>query len=115
MKVKLSHKSVVFKITEDELKALQLQKTLTETISFGAEKLCFVLLPITGAAETDNSQLNASFDKKNGVITLGVHPDAPRSLSEMGRSKEGIAHDGGGMRLFLQVDLKKDSRLRKSG
>lgn len=114
MKVKLSRKSVVFKISEDELKVLQAQDPVTEIIDFGSERLDFVLSPVIKQEKASDDQLYINFDKQNGVITLFVRLDALRSLSEMGRSKEGVVHDGDVVQLSLQVDLKKDSRPRKS-
>lgn len=105
MNVKLEDGSLTFKITEAELAALQAQRAL---------RVAVVLAPDTLMVEIKPGDESAvSFCRSDAVLRLRISDAQLQQLSDMGKSKQGIALQSGGVEIQVQVDLRSDTRAWK--
>lgn len=107
MNVKITESSVTFKITEEEMNVLAEGKTLEETVPLGSSGFAMKIDPQSG------HDLRVAIDPEKPSLTLYTTKEQLKKLVDMGRSKEGLFAHTDNLDLFLQVDLRADSRLRK--
>ncbi len=100
MKLKIENGSLRFKITEDELQKLRTGKILNEAVNIAGSRLAFIINP---AGETD--AMISSY--RDGFVRLIVSPALIEELAGKGRSKEGIEDEHDGLKLSLQVDVRR--------
>ena len=116
MNVKISEDSVTFKITEEEMKHLLTGSTLEKKILIGQSDFVMVIDPNPHEYFEDfkEAPLKLILDRAESCLTLCTTVDEIKKLSEMGKSREGLSAHIGGIDVFLQVDVRKDSRPRQN-
>lgn len=107
MNVKITGSSVTFKITEEEMNLLATGKLLEKTVSIGADRFVMRINPQSG------HDLRIVMDRERLSLTLCTTKEQIKKLVGMGKSKEGLSVHVNGLDVFLQVDLRADSRPRK--
>ena len=115
MNVKITEKSVVFKITEDELHILSAGQTLEKSLPIGGNDFAMVIdpTPETYFEDFEKAPLKLILDKDESCLMLCTSKEQIQNLIAMGRSKEGLSAHTNGINVFLQVDLRADSRPRR--
>lgn len=108
MNVKFSENAVTFKITEQELNRLLTGAPLEQTLRIGLDDFSMSIDP--GASEDGHAAMHILWDRPKARLSLRTTLDQIRELSAMGKSREGLSAHLGGMDVFLQVDVRKDSR-----
>jgi hypothetical protein len=116
MNVKISEDSVTFKITEEEMKHLLTGSALEKKILIGQSDFVMVIDPNPHEYFEDfkEAPLKLILDRAESCLMLCTTIDEIRKLSEIGRSREGLSAHIGGIDVFLQVDVRKDSRPRQN-
>ena len=117
MNVKITEKSVTFKITEQELHFLNTGQSLEKLVPIGGQDFAMVINPAPDEMfrDLENAPLKLILDKDESCLMLCTNKKQIQYLIDIGRSKEGLAAHIDGLDVFLQVDLKGDSRPRKKG
>lgn len=117
MNVKITEKSVTFKITEEEMAQLLSGHALMQKVSIGRSNFSMKIDPNTGDLfeEFKEASLKVIFDQANSCLMLCTTRTEIQKLSDMGRSRDGLSARTGGLNIHLQVDLRADSRPRKEG
>ncbi|HRK98383.1 MAG TPA: hypothetical protein PLE43_07905 [Alphaproteobacteria bacterium] len=106
MNIKFSSQSVTFKISEEELKSLIVDKKLIESLLISGQKVSFAIFPVqSGEMVLD---LTEGF-----AFSLQLPNPKIQELSEMGKSRDGIFLLQDNLKIFVQVDVKSDTRSRK--
>lgn len=115
MNVKITEKSVTFKITEEEMNDLLAGHTLEKKIPIGQSTFSMRIDPNAGDRFEDlkEAPLKLVLDGAESCLMLCVTPEEIQKLSDMGRSREGLSVHADGLDVYLQVDLKADSRPRQ--
>lgn len=115
MNVKITEKSVTFKITEDELNILSTGQPIEKSVPIGGNDFAMVIDPDPAEYFEDfkEAPLKLILDKDESCLMLCTSKDQIQKLIDMGRSKEGLCAHVNGLDVFLQVDLKADSRPRQ--
>lgn len=115
MNVKISETSVTFKITEKELNHLLTGETLEQKVPIGGCDFVMLIDPaFSGHLEDiEKSSLRIVFDKSEPRLKLCTTMDEIRKLVDMGRNRDGLSARADNLDIFLQVDIRKDSRERK--
>ena len=103
MNVKISSTALCFKITASELERLKNAETLLETLSIGRRKLSIAVDP---AGVRDD--FIVSYDED--TVRLLVSMAKVRELADLGRSRDGLEQDIGGLSVSLQVDFRTQKR-----
>ena len=116
MNVKISEDSVTFKITEEEMKHLLTGSALEKKILIGQSDFVMVIDPNPHEYFEDfkEAPLKLILDRAESCLMLCTTVDEIKKLSEMGKSREGLSAHIGGIDVFLQVDVRKDSRPRQN-
>lgn len=116
MNVKISESSVTFKITEKELNCLLTGTALEQKVLIGCNDFVMVIDPKPQEYFEDFKEvpLKLILDRSESCLMLCTTMDEVGKLSDMGRSRDGLSARAGNLDIFLQVDIRKDSRLRKS-
>lgn len=107
MNVKITENSVTFKITEEEMNVLTEGEVLEKTVPVGTDGFVMAIDP------TSEDSLLLVFDDTKPCLTLRTTKEQIEKLVSMGKSKEGLSTHVNGLDVFLQVDLRADSRTRK--
>lgn len=115
MNVKITEKSVTFKITEEELNILSIGQPIEKSVPIGGNDFAMVIDPDPAEYFEDfkDIALKLILDRDESCLMLCTNKDQIRKLIDMGRSKEGLCAHVSGLDVFLQVDLKSDSRPRR--
>lgn len=115
MNVKISETSVTFKITEKELNHLLTGATLEQKVPIGGCDFVMLIDPaFPGHLEDiEKSSLRIVFDKSEPRLKLCTTMDEIGKLVDMGRNRDGLSARADNLDIFLQVDIRKDSRERK--
>lgn len=115
MNVKISETSVTFKITEKELNHLLTGATLEQKVPIGGCDFVILIDPaFSGHLEDiEKSSLRIVFDKSEPRLKLCTTMDEIRKLVDMGKNRDGLSARADNLDIFLQVDIRKDSRERK--
>ncbi len=109
MKVRIEDQDLRFKISEDELSALlsgRYLKVKTQVM----DKSFVSVIASEGAG--DEISLKLISGKDETCLRLLVSPARLQELSDMGRSRSGLQQEIDGVSVFLQVDVRADSRKR---
>ena len=114
MKVKITEKSVTFKITEEELNILSAGQPIEKAVPIGGNDFAMVIDPNPAECFEDfkEAPLKLILDKYEACLMLCTSKDQIQKLIDMGRSKEGLCAQVNGLDVFLLVDLKADTRPR---
>lgn len=115
MNIKITEKSVTFKITEEELNVLSAGQTLEKSVSICGNDFAMVIDPNPSDyfERFENTTLKLILDKDESCLMLCTSKAQIQKLVNMGRSKEGLCAHVDDLDVFLQVDLKADSRPRR--
>ena len=116
MNVKITEKSIIFKVTEDELKILVTGQALERATPIGGRSFAMVIdpdpVPYFEGSTPDPLQL--ILDRDEACLIYCTSKDQIQKLVDMGKRKEGLMiHTDNGLKVFLQVDVRADSRPRK--
>lgn len=116
MKVKISGQSVTFKISEDEMNQLLCENILQDNIHIGTNCLCLEinLQSREYFDEVEDIPIRLILDRSESCLMLCTTQDEIRKLAEMGKDRTGIAMKRDNLEIRLQVDVRKDTRPRKS-
>lgn len=115
MNVKFSENAVTFKITEQELNYLLTGDPLEQTLSIGPDDFSMSIDPnASETSEGGHAAMHILWDRPKARLSLRTTSDQIRELSAMGKSREGLSAHLGGMDVFLQVDVRKDSREKQA-
>ena len=98
MNIKIEEQNIRFKITEEEL------NQLLSGAQLEINALIFVRIIPKGS--------DVLVKHNNGEIVLTVPKQNLVELMDMGKSQSGLKMKQGDLSLSLQVDVRKDSRLR---
>jgi hypothetical protein len=117
MNVKITERSVTFKITEEEMIVLSMGKPLEKIIPIGGNDFAMVIDPNPEnlLKDINGAPLKLILDKDESCLMLCTSKEQIQKLMDMGRSKEGLSAHTDDLEVFLQVDLKADSRPRRKG
>lgn len=114
MNVKISEDSVTFKISEEELNTLLSGKALEKQMMLGRGAFVVVIDPDPELFFDDAIEhpLKLIQDKFETCLMLCTSKESIQKLFDMGKSRDGLACRADGMDVFLQVDMRGDSRNR---
>ena len=117
MNVKIAENAVTFKITEAELAGLLSGDILQKTVMIGASGFTMAIDPVSGIQAADGGQasLTVVLDRAKARLTLYTSGRHVKKLADMGKSREGLSARCGELDVFLQVDIRNDSRPKKPG
>ena len=112
MNVKITESSVTFKITEDEMKMLAKGQSLEKSVPMGTNHFVMMIDPNAEDCFEDfqEAPLKLILDRNESCLMLCTTKDQVEKLVNMGRGKEGLFAHIDGLDIFLQVDLRADSR-----
>lgn len=115
MNVKISEDSVTFKITEEELNCLLSGTALEHKIPIGSNDFSMVITPKPCEYFEDFKEESTKLilDRCESGFMLYTTMDEIDTLLDMGKSREGISTCVNGVHIYLQVDVRKDSREKK--
>lgn len=116
MKAKIAQDSITFKITEDEMQILLADRTLETKISLGLSQFCMVIDLCAHEYFSDYKEapLKLIPDRTESCMMLCTTADEIKKLSDMGKNRDGLAMKMGDLDIFLQVDMRNDSRPKKA-
>jgi hypothetical protein len=116
MNVKISEDSVTFKISEEELKSLLSGKALEKKMMLGRGIFVVVIDPEPEPFFDDATQhpLKLIQDRFETCLMFCTSKEIIQKLFDMGKSRDGLACRADGMNVFLQVDVRGDSRERNA-
>lgn len=107
MNVKIKDKNLCFKITEDELAELRKSKHVNTTMNLSGKNFVVTINP-QGKFTEMTSRL--AIDQDDAYLILSVSLEKLEELAGMGRSREGLQQEIGGVVTSLQVDVRKVNR-----
>lgn len=112
MNVKISQNSVTFKISEDELHQLMSGHALEQKTLIGTSEFVMVIDPEPQEFFEDfrEKPLKLILDRSESCLMLCTTLDEIQKLNDMGKSRDGLSAHIGGIDVFLQVDVRQDSR-----
>lgn len=115
MNVKISQNSVTFKISEDELHHLMNGHALEQKTLIGSSEFVMVIDPEPQEFFEDfrEKPLKLILDRSESCLMLCTTIEEIQKLNDMGKSRDGLSAHIGGIDVFLQVDLRQDSRPKK--
>lgn len=108
MNIKISERTVVFKISGEELCRLLDGNTLEDRVGIGKYQTALVI-----ECSNDTPSLALSLildDKAEACYYLRVSPPYLQDLYDKGKNREGVSALQEGLEIFLQVDVRKDAR-----
>ena len=116
MNIKISEDSVTFKITEEEMKHLLTGSALEKKTLIGKSDFVMVINPNPHEYFEDfkESPLKLILDRAESCLMLCTTVEEIKKLSKMGKSREGISAHIDGINVYLQVDVRKDSRSKQN-
>lgn len=114
MNVKISEDSVTFKITEEELRTLLSGRMLEKKMMLGRGTFVVVIDPDPEPFFEDAADhpLKLIHDKFETCLMLCTSKDNVQKLFDMGKCRDGLSCRADGMEVFLQVDVRGDSRAK---
>lgn len=114
MNVKISEDSVTFKISEEELRTLLSGRSLEKKMMLGRGAFVVVIDPDPEPFFDDAIEhpLKLIQDRFETCIMFCTSKENIQKLFDMGKSRDGLACHADGMDVFLQVDVRGDSRSR---
>lgn len=117
MNVKITARSVIFKVTEEELNILSTGQVLETKVCIGGNDFVMAINPEPEEYFEDSrdSPLKLILDKYESCLMLCASKKQIQTLVDLGRSKEGLSVHTDDLDVFLQVDLRADSRPRRKG
>lgn len=107
MNVKIENQSLKFKISEEELNNLLLDKCIYTKINF-LEKV-FVIC-VNPQKQKKDVILNFTVEDDEVYISLLIPFTKIKELSDIGKCRVGIEFELNNIAISLQVDMRKDSR-----
>ncbi len=107
MNVKISESAVTFKITEEELNRLLAGTALEQKILIGGHDFITIIDPVP---QDGHASFRLVWTQPDSCLKLCAAMDEIRKLSAMGKSRDGLSARAGNLDVFLQVDMRKDSR-----
>ncbi|MEJ2681554.1 MAG: hypothetical protein P8144_08790 [Gammaproteobacteria bacterium] len=108
MNVKMSSTSIVFKISEDELHTLKQHAAITQNVPLGTHTL---KLKVKTVLQEEAVTIHFDWiDDSACALVLCVTSAQIQTLCQMGKSREGICVLRRDTEVFLQVDVRRDSR-----
>ncbi len=112
MNVKIAEDSLTFKISEEELKILLSGTALEKKVMIGHNAFTMAVDPLPHESFDDAQEkpLKLILDRKESCLLLCTSMDDIQKLSDMGKSRDGLSAHIDGLDVFLQVDVRKDSR-----
>lgn len=112
MNVKIGEDSVTFKITEEELRVLLSGHALEKKMMLGRGTFVVVIDPDPEPFFEDAAEhpLKLIHDKFETCLILCTSKDNVQKLFDMGKNRDGLSCHVDGMDVFLQVDVRGDSR-----
>ncbi|PCI99933.1 MAG: hypothetical protein COB14_05130 [Alphaproteobacteria bacterium] len=110
MNVRFEEQNIRFKISEEELK--QLMQGHIVRVSLGLLVNSMIAL-INPNALGEGMEVKQVLDGDTSYITLLVPSNVLVDLHNMGKNRDGIVVQQGELSLSLQVDVRKDSRLKE--
>ncbi len=114
MKIKISETTITFKISEDELNALSSGHNLATRLAAGGQVLSFHVSPHPFLSDHDiKKRLQVSSDETGMHVKLAVTSADVSGLSAIGKDRAGVSLKGDACDIFLQVDVRGDSRPHK--
>ena len=114
MNVKIGEDSVTFKITEEELNILLSGRALEKKIMLGRGTFVVVIDPDPEPFFEDAAAhpLKLIHDKFETCLMFCTSKDNVQKLFDMGKNRDGLSCRADGMDVFLQVDVRGDSRAK---
>lgn len=114
MNVKISEDSVTFKISEEELGTLLSGKALEKKMMLGKGAFVIVIDPEPEPFFDDAIEhpLKLIQDRFETCLMFCTSKENIQKLFNMGKSRDGLVCHADGMDVFLQVDVRGDSRSR---
>lgn len=109
MNLKISDKAITYKITEDELYNLSYGQKIENVLTL-AETILYY------SVEKDDRQVDGMsliVDTQNMILKVPAHHI--QTLLDLGKDRDGVQSCVNGIKLSLQVDIRKDSRKRAKG
>ncbi len=112
MNVKITESSVTFKITEQELSHLLTGEALEKKTRIGQSDFVMVIDPNPQQFYDDFKErpLKLILDRAESCLMLCTTMEEIKKLSDMGKSRDGLSAHISGLDVFLQVDVRNDSR-----
>ena len=112
MNVKISKNSVTFKISEDELHQLMKGHALEQKTQIGSSEFVMAIDPNPQKFYDDfrEKPLKLILDRSESCLMLCTTMDEIQKLIDMGKCRDGLSAHIGGIDVFLQVDVRQDSR-----
>ena len=110
MDIKISEKTVTFKITEEELNILLNGQPLKKNVLIAANDF---VMAIDLADESADVPLRLILDRDGSCLILRTSIEQIRKLVEMGKSREGLFCNWSELDISLQVDVRANSHPRR--
>lgn len=117
MNLKITEKSVTFKITEDEIRALQAGEILEKKTKIGGNYFFMGIDPnqADSLSQPQKASLKLIWAQSESRLTLCTTPADIKKLLNMGKNKEGLSVNVDGLDIFLQVDVRANTSSRQKG
>lgn len=109
MNVRFEEQDIRFKISEEELKQLMHGHIVRVSVGLLVNSMIVMINP---NALGEGMEVKHIFDDDTSYITLLVPSHVLVDLYNMGKNRDGIAVKQGALSLSLQVDVRKDTRLK---
>jgi hypothetical protein len=114
MNIKISEDSVTFKISEHELNELLTAQKLEKKVQIGTSEFVMLIDPCSEKYFDDSRErpLKLILDRSESCLMLCTTMDELKRLSDMGKNRDGLSSCVNGLNIFLQVDLRTDTRAK---
>lgn len=109
MKAKFDERSITIKITEDEMRRLLAGSFLETKIYIGPGSFCIVV----DLRAQEESSLSFTGNMSESRLILKTKESEIMKLDAMGKDRDGLLMKSGDIDVWLQVDVRSDSRRRK--
>ena len=105
MNVKITEKSVTFKITEEELNILNTGQSIENNVPIGGNDFAMIIDPNPAEyfEDFEKAPLKLILDRDESCLMLCTSKAQIQELVDMGRNKEGLCAHVKGLDVFLQV------------
>lgn len=105
MNIKITEDSLTFKISEAELNILLAGLPLERKIKIGSDDFTMAVTPCSS-----ESALTPVLNRAEASLSLHIGMMDVQKLSVMGKNRDGLSAQADGLNVYLQVDVRKDSR-----
>ena len=115
MKAKITEDSITFKISEEELCKLLLDSYLETRTMIAKSSFCLVIDLNAHGLFDDFKEIDLLLipDRAESCILLRMTPTEVRKLQDMGKDKNGLCMKIDDLDVYLQVDVRGDSRAKR--